>query len=790
MRGRLRHMHFRTHPPSALDRWCLVATGAASLFAMLAVAMLALLGKLPLLALWGPGTLLAMPWFVIWLGTRRRLESLWRIFELPISVRTLSQYAVLLVAIALMYQVSGLASGQRGQPMLVVLLFLAQSFGLHTHRADGSAVLTLFASNAACLIVVNELSSLAGMTVFWISAWITGTGLLWVHARATRRRLNYRLRLAPSRDENIGGLWSRALLTAILVPLFLVITSVSTRGVAAAGSWGWTVAGSALHSMGWIDEDPAAARAKATLTPNKGGEGESKPQKKADPKSFPSAPAGFPAELQFQRGLGTPTHQDRLLVADPFAPKGRRRFHAGNPLYLTITTYDRFTSSGVAHSTKQPQLGFTDSGDGREDDWTEVDELKPGMQRIELDLEFQPVLAPGGSRNGRLVLPRLEPLLAVSLPEVQYSSSGMLTFIPDTPGPVRYATRSQMPSVSIKNIGSQDLDLSWRDELSLPDDSRHWQRVLELARAEVERMDLSSGVVYGVQQHFRNNFQYELNVGGAGPASLETLFVERKGYCSFYATAATLCLRILGVPARIGVGYAVTRWDADRRVYVGGVRGGHAWTEVPVRGVGWVPVEVTPSSSLQGASPMSAEAMARLYPGETPQRNIQLGGGENNALAPDGAAGGEEQPADLAVAKPEAEAESKLGLFDNWHFWAIVIASVLGVAVVIGKITNFADLFPFDDGQSSSTDRRQRRSDAFQQLLRLLAKLGYSKKHSQTTLEFTRRVIHNGGEDFDPLWDLTWMRYQEHFGGYPPAPEFEEELEDFTRTVKAMERGQ
>jgi len=84
-------------------------------------------------------------------------------------------------------------------------------------------------------------------------------------------------------------------------------------------------------------------------------------------------------------------------------------------------------------------------------------------------------------------------------------------------------------------------------------------------------------------------------------------------------------------------------------------------------------------------------------------------------------------------------------------------------------------------------DRRLHRTDAFRQLIRLLSKLGFPKHRSQTTLEFARKVVQHGGEDYDPLLDLTWTRYQEHFGGYPPDPQFDAEIEEFTRQVKALD---
>lgn len=67
---------------------------------------------------------------------------------------------------------------------------------------------------------------------------------------------------------------------------------------------------------------------------------------------------------------------------------------------------------------------------------------------------------------------------------------------------------------------------------------------------------------------------------------------EGRGYCMHFATAATLMLRAMGVPARYVSGY-VADTAAGKRVDVPDSNA-HAWVEIYVDGYGWHPVEVTP----------------------------------------------------------------------------------------------------------------------------------------------------------------------------------------------------
>ena len=70
------------------------------------------------------------------------------------------------------------------------------------------------------------------------------------------------------------------------------------------------------------------------------------------------------------------------------------------------------------------------------------------------------------------------------------------------------------------------------------------------------------------------------------------------GYSVHYATAATLMLRYLGVPARYVEGYFLSAEEAEK--FGGGdvicltENHAHAWSEYYLDGVGWIPFEVTP----------------------------------------------------------------------------------------------------------------------------------------------------------------------------------------------------
>lgn len=76
------------------------------------------------------------------------------------------------------------------------------------------------------------------------------------------------------------------------------------------------------------------------------------------------------------------------------------------------------------------------------------------------------------------------------------------------------------------------------------------------------------------------------------------LETEQAGYAVHYATAAVLMYRYLGIPARYVEGYLITPEETeglteDDTISVTG-ESAHAWAEIYVDQVGWMPVEFTP----------------------------------------------------------------------------------------------------------------------------------------------------------------------------------------------------
>ena len=71
---------------------------------------------------------------------------------------------------------------------------------------------------------------------------------------------------------------------------------------------------------------------------------------------------------------------------------------------------------------------------------------------------------------------------------------------------------------------------------------------------------------------------------------------ERRGYCTYYASAMAVMARLCGIPARYCEGYAVRANGQDSVIVTG--MDAHAWAELYFRGVGWVAFDATPTDNV------------------------------------------------------------------------------------------------------------------------------------------------------------------------------------------------
>ena len=132
-----------------------------------------------------------------------------------------------------------------------------------------------------------------------------------------------------------------------------------------------------------------------------------------------------------------------------------------------------------------------------------------------------------------------------------------------------------------------------------------------------ERLEAATAAqkLAAVQALFATKFAYSLDLSdpkdvAKGRTIVDFLLRDRKGHCEYFATATTLLLRRLGIPARYAVGYSVQDWSDLERAFVVRNRHAHAWVMAYLDGR-WIEVDTTPAT---WATSEAAEARSVLGP--------------------------------------------------------------------------------------------------------------------------------------------------------------------------------
>ena len=134
-------------------------------------------------------------------------------------------------------------------------------------------------------------------------------------------------------------------------------------------------------------------------------------------------------------------------------------------------------------------------------------------------------------------------------------------------------------------------------------------------REEEDVAILISEVASFIQNAATYNLKYNSKLDSSQDIVYDFLQVYKEGICQHYATAATVLLRYLGIPARYSMGYVGSTSAGEWTEIT--TKNAHAWVEVYIGGFGWVQVEVTgggPGGGGGGGGGGSSEPKLYLKP--------------------------------------------------------------------------------------------------------------------------------------------------------------------------------
>lgn len=301
-----------------------------------------------------------------------------------------------------------------------------------------------------------------------------------------------------------------------------------------------------------------------------------------------------------------------------------------------------------------------------------------------------------------------------------------------------YRVLSAAPTYKLEDIRNAEVgDPRWTPEtrahyLEQHPDARYGQLALEVTTDAIMPIEKVAALIEYLSKKAIYTLTPNHNVEPNADPVAPFLFGDMRGYCVHFAHAVTYMLRSLGIPARIATGYLTDLSQSKDGHILLRMSDRHAWAEVFIVGLGWVPFDVQPEQveshgDTQVDMKLLEELMGSLEPGE------------------------EILPKDIATDEPRME-EPGWGerLTPGVVLW--VALTVLCLAFVGKLYLRFSWLLPANPG---AVLRRSARST-----MSALYDLGYRRRRGETRHEFRERVANElGRSPLDIVGPLTEYIY-------------------------------
>lgn len=311
--------------------------------------------------------------------------------------------------------------------------------------------------------------------------------------------------------------------------------------------------------------------------------------------------------------------------------------------------------------------------------------------------------------------------------------------------------------------------------LDVPD-NEEMNELGDLARDITAGSDSGYRAAIDLQNYFRTNFVYSLDVPALGGERAHLDFIARgSGYCEQFASTFAAMARSIGLPARVAIGFTPGA-DNGNGTFTVRSQHAHAWPEVWFDGLGWLLFEPTPGRGApdrgytgvepqqDDSTPATGETTTTTSPTPVgPSTTVSASTGTPTTVL--GAADGDSDTA-TSGSGPEG---STLLLF-------VIVLAVLAWPVVIRWIV-------------SRVARRNTTPDVLVLWRRLLAEEGFTGDPDLTPAEIARRLnasaidrrpdIDDAGiAGIDIVGRLATAVEKLLFAERPPSPEEFDELID------------
>ena len=448
---------------------------------------------------------------------------------------------------------------------------------------------------------------------------------------------------------------------------------------------------------------------------------------------------------------------------------------------IALTTFDgkRWTSAERGSQTLSPSLdGWIYTADPAQ----KTDAPGPGiLYTVYLEpLATDAIFVPGKviSLKGNFTGDGGNSFSAMRRSYIFRDSTGTLLNPFHNYGALRYAGFSRLPALNAVKLREASTNYSSdvsETYLQLP--AQLDRRIPELAREITKNAKTPFDKALVMESYLRDRFTYTLNLTGKpGEDPLaHFLFETRAGHCEYFASAMTIMLRTLGIPAREVNGFLPGEYNDLGGDYIVRASDAHSWVEVYFPGNEWQVFDPTPAAPESAGNFLSRLGQYADWLQITWSEWVigydfahQLVLAQNLQRT---SKSWSETARDWFRMKQRASRK----WMKSWQFQHGAVGFLLPVFLVallvalrfnlFAELVRRVRLFLQLRGARSAQSNPQLASRLYGELLRILARRGFLRVESQTPFEFATAV--SSPNLAPPVREFTQIYAHARFGGAP-----------------------
>ncbi|GHO44777.1 hypothetical protein KSX_29400 [Ktedonospora formicarum] len=258
-----------------------------------------------------------------------------------------------------------------------------------------------------------------------------------------------------------------------------------------------------------------------------------------------------------------------------------------------------------------------------------------------------------------------------------------------------------------------------------------------------------------LEMHLSDQGQFTYSVYNA-PIPNDTnvvdwLLSQKRGYCTYYASAMVVMARMLHIPTRMTNGFSSGHYDEQRKQWIVDGQDAHSWVQAYFPNIGWVNFDPTPG--------FTTPASGKPRPGSTPTA-------EPTATQPTSTPTPKStQVSHTQVTPPTDHNQPGIGQGGKGVSDGLLLGTSLTVLLIAILVFGVALMTYWWRGLYATSTFI---AGAYWRLCLLASKLGFEPKPWQTPFEYSHMLGQHAPSRFKPLWHLTELFVRDRWGPHHP----------------------